>query len=71
MSLWLTPAELFERTGKRQKRKQCEELARQGVRFTTRADGFPLVDRSQFQSGEQLNSTRRRREPNFSTIGRS
>lgn len=47
MSLWLTPAELFERTGKRQKRKQCEELARQGVRFTTRADGFPLVDRYQ------------------------
>lgn len=70
MSLWLTPAELVERTGKKQKRKQCEELARQGVPFTVRSDGFPLVDRSQFQSGEPLTKKQRRREPNFTAIGR-
>jgi hypothetical protein len=70
MGLWLTPAELVERTGKKQKRKQCEELARQGVRFTVRCDGFPLVDRSQFESGERLTINQRRREPRFTAIGR-
>ncbi len=71
MSLWLTPEELYERTGKRQKKRQRLELARQGVRFTTRSDGFPLVDRAQFESGEPLTKARRRREPNFTAIGRA
>ena len=71
MSLWLTPSELVELTGFKQKRRQCLELARQGLKFTVRSDGYPLVDRSLFESGERLSSTRRRREPNFTAIGRS
>lgn len=72
MSLWLTPAELVELTGFKQRGKQRLELARQGLKFTVRSDGFPLVDRSLFQaSGERLTKNQRRREPNFTVIGRA
>lgn len=70
MDLWLTPAELVLLTGYKQRRKQALELARQGLKFTVRQDGFPLVDRSQFQSGERLTKKQRRAEPRFSAIGR-
>lgn len=71
MSLWLSPAEVVELTGFKQKSKQRLELARQALKFTVRADGFPLVDRSQFSSGEPLTKNRRRREPDFTAIGRA
>jgi hypothetical protein len=61
MSLWLDDDELTMRTGYKQNRKRCEELARQRVRFTTRRDGFPLVERSQFE----LMAGKAKREPNF------
>lgn len=67
MSLWLSEEELIERTGFKQKAKQCLELARQRVRFTVRADGFPLVDRSQFD----LTPKGARREPDYSHITRN
>lgn len=70
MSLWLTPAEVVERTGFKQKKRQVLELARQGLKFTVRSDGFPLVDRSQFESDERLTRNRKRREPDFTAIGR-
>jgi len=70
LSLWLTPAEIVELTGFKQKSKQRLELARQGLKFTVRSDGFPIVDRSQFQSGDQLTRIRRKREPDFTAIGR-
>ena len=49
MSLWLTKEELIERTGYKRHSAQCRELARQGMQFTVRHDGFPLVDRWQFE----------------------
>lgn len=65
MSLWLSPEELVERTGFRTSKRQCLELARQGVRFTIRHDGFPLVERYQF---ETLTRGKGKREPDWSTI---
>jgi hypothetical protein len=58
MSLHLSQDELIERTGYKQHPKQCKELARQGLKFTVRADGFPLVLRSQLEPQD-------RRRPNF------
>lgn len=51
MSLWLSPNELVELTGKKQRKLQIEALAnmRPPVKFRVReADSFPLVDRWQF-----------------------
>ncbi len=52
MSLWLTDDEVTELTGKKQNPKRIEALARLTPRvvFRVRADGFPLVDRAQFQT---------------------
>lgn len=59
MSLWLTAEELFETTGFKTKRKWREALSQMGVRFLTRpADGFPLVERSQFEKGATVTPRR-------------
>lgn len=65
MSLWLNDDELHALTGKRQRAKQIEVLARliPPVRFRVRPDdSFPIVDRSQFESN---NVPRMRKEPNY------
>lgn len=67
MSLWLDSDEVIELTGFRQRAKQYTELARQGREFTIRADGFPLVIRSQFEA----KATKRKREPDWSVITRN
>lgn len=67
MSLWLDNDEVIELTGYRQRSKQYTELARQGREFTIRADGFPLVIRSQFET----QATKRKREPDWSAITRN
>jgi len=65
MSLWLTDEELTELTGYRARRLQRKALAELGVNFRSRpADGFPLVERSQFETGKRDNA--RRKEPNWS-----
>lgn len=64
MSLWLTPEEIEFRTGKKWRKLQCAELARQGVKFKVRWDGFPLVDRAQFE-GQPEQKPSRRKEPNY------
>jgi len=69
MSLWLDDDELVTLTGKRQRAKQIEVLAKlkPPVKFRIRPDdSFPLVDRSQFEG----NAPQRRREPNFAAVGR-
>ena len=66
MSLWLTDEELETLTGRRRRTAQRAELARQGVKFTTRHDGFPLVPRSQF---ENLAKPVKRWEPTFGRTG--
>ena len=66
MSLWLTMEELKVRTNRKRKSDICAELARQKVEFTVRWDGFPLVDRAQFE-GAQVKPTRRK-EPKWSAI---
>lgn len=66
MSLWLTQEELFERTGFKRHSKQRAELARQGVPFNTRLDGFPLVLRAYF---DRLTPTTKRREPRLDLVG--
>lgn len=65
MSLWLSDDEVADLTGKRQRRKQCDELARLGVKFRVRGDGFPLVERWQFE-GQPV--AKRRREPNWDAV---
>jgi hypothetical protein len=61
MSLWLTPEELETLTGYRRRGLQRRALAELGVKFRSRpADGFPLVDRSQFDAKPM-----KRREPDF------
>lgn len=70
MTLWLTPAEVVELTGFKQKSKQLAAVRKMGLKHTPRADCFPLVYRSQFESGERLTKNQRRREPNFTAISR-
>jgi hypothetical protein len=68
MSLWLTEDELYELTGYKQRQPQRRALAELGVKWRTRpADGFPLVDRSQFSEG----SRSKRREPNWNAANRT
>ena len=63
--LWLDEDELVTLTGYRQRTKQREALSRLGVKFRSRpADGFPLVERAQFQG--QLTGKAKRAEPDFS-----
>ena len=65
--LWLDDDELVTLTGYKQRAKQKAALARLGVRFRSRpADGFPLVERSQFQD---LTGKARKAEPNWSAAG--
>jgi len=60
--MWLNNDELKELTGYSQRDKQRRALAELGVKFRTRpADGFPLVDRSQFE--HTAPGTRPKREP--------
>ena len=64
MSLWLTDEELIDLTGYRARRLQRKALAELGVNFRSRpADGFPLVERSQFEAGKRDNA--KRKEPNW------
>lgn len=70
MSLWLTDDELFELTGYRQRDKQKRALAELKTQFRLRpADGFPLVERAQFEIG--LTSGRKRKEPDYSAVSKS
>lgn len=66
MSLWLTREELETRTGYKRLSKMRIELARQGVKFTTRRDGFPLVDRALFEVPPAKSA--QRKEPNFAAL---
>lgn len=70
MSLWLTEDEIVELTGYKHRERQRKALASMGVKWRSRpADGFPLVDRSQFAEG--LTGKPRRREPNWSSTTRN
>lgn len=63
MSLWLTPDELAELTGYRHKNSQKKALGKMGIHFVSRAmDGFPMVQRGQFE-GRAEDKPTRRREP--------
>lgn len=56
MSLWLTPQELVELTGKKHRKQQIEVLSslRPAIKFRVRPeDSFPLVDRYQFQGQDK------------------
>lgn len=69
MSLWLTEDELIELTGYKTKRKQREALGALRVAFRVRPqDGFPLVDRSQFETHPVLTRPTRRREPRLDSL---
>lgn len=66
--LWLDDDELATLTGYKQRAKQKAALARLGVRFRSRpADGFPLVERAQFQAN--LTGKARKAEPDWSAAG--
>ena len=71
MSLWLSKDELIEATGYKRHAKQCIELARLGLRFMVRHDGFPLVERWQFEQGGKDDLNRLPRapmEPNWDAV---
>ena len=66
MTLFLTPEELEELTGYKTSSRQRLALAEMGVAFRSRPyDGFPLVERYQFETGTKLTPAKRRREPNL------
>jgi hypothetical protein len=66
MSLWLTEDELIELTGYKRQSLQIKALASMGVKFRSREkDGFPLVERAQF---EHLTLSARRREPRMHLV---
>jgi len=69
VSLWLTEEELVQLTGYKSKRKQREALGELRVIFRVRPqDGFPLVDRSQFETHPVLTRHTRRREPRLDLL---
>ena len=54
MSLWLSKDELIELTGYKRAGRQKLALGQMGLKFRSRpVDGFPLVDRWQFE-GESI-----------------
>lgn len=65
MSPWLSQAELIELTGYRWHSKQVLALDKMGVKKRVREDGFPLVERAQFERATGYN---RRRTPNWAAI---
>jgi len=73
MSLWLSKDELVELTGYKRAGRQKLALDRMGLRFRSRPlDGFPLVDRWQFE-GEPVRPGGRigRQEPNWDGVNGS
>jgi hypothetical protein len=73
MSLWLSKEELVELTGYKRAGRQKLALGQMGLKFRTRPlDGFPLVDRWQFEGGMVTpRSQIWRHEPNWDGIDRS
>lgn len=72
MSLWLTPAEIVDLTGKKRRGDQVAVLAefRPKVVFRVRPeDGFPLVDRAQFIEPYQGGRGRKIERPDFEALG--
>jgi hypothetical protein len=72
MSLWLSKEELVELTGYKRVGRQKLALTRLGLKFRSRPlDGFPLVDRWQFE-GEIVRPRGQlwRQEPNWDAINR-
>ena len=67
--LWLNDDELIELTGYRRRDKQRVALAQMGVKFRSRpSDGFPLVERWQFEGDGKLMRKERRTEPNWGAL---
>ena len=66
MSLWLSKEELIELTGYKTARRQKLALAKMGLQFRSRPlDGFPLVDRWQFEGDFMRPRAGFRPEPNW------
>jgi hypothetical protein len=73
MSLWLSKDELVELTGYKRAARQKLALGQLGLKFRSRPlDGFPLVDRWQFE-GEivRLRGQTWRQEPNWHAMNGS
>ena len=73
MSLWLSKEELVELTGYKRAARQKLALGQMGLKFRSRPlDGFPLVDRWQFEG--EIGTSRGqmwRREPTWDAINGS
>ena len=66
MGLWLSQEELIQLTGYRRHSKQILVLAKLKIEFRCRPDdGFPLVNRAQFERAQGYN---RRRAPNWAAL---
>jgi hypothetical protein len=69
MSLWLTTEELIELTGYKTSRCQKRALSQMCIAFKSRpADGFPLVNRAQFEGHTVLTTRREKREPRWESL---
>ena len=69
MSLWLSAEELIELTGYKTSRRQKLALAEMNLRFYSRPlDGFPLVERWQFEGGIAQPNKSRHVVPNWGAI---
>lgn len=72
MSLWLSKEELIELTGYKRAGRQKLALGQMGLKFRSRPlDGFPLVDRWQFE-GETVGPRGQTwRQPNWHAMSES
>jgi hypothetical protein len=70
MSLWLSKEELIELTGYKRAGRQKLALGQMGLKFRCRPlDGFPLVDRWQFEGDiAGPRGLMWRREPNWNAM---
>lgn len=70
MILNLTPDEVKEVTGKRQRKLQASALINLGIPFKTRADGVILISRTAYQNamGANIPTEEQPTLPNFKAI---
>jgi len=72
MSLWLSKEELVELTGYKRAGRQKLALGQMGLKFRIRpVDGFPLVDRWQFEGETLKPGGQMSRQPNWYAMSES
>lgn len=71
VALILDPEEIRALTGRRRYRAQARALARMGISYRLRPDGFPIVSRTHFEaimSADTSTSSQRTTQPDWSAM---